>query len=236
MNTSAWPAEIPGFGKLTIRADEVRCLDCAAPTVSSYGPILVCLDCARWLAGLDKDPSLAASAALEERRKANMSILLKAPRYENAPEGLHVATCCDTIDLGIVKTNFGDKHMVKAVWQIEATDKNGKRFTVSKRWNASLDRRATLRKDLESWRGRKFTAAEEESFDFENVMGAPCQIQIVHNPADGGKVYANVEAILPLAKGQERLQVTDYVRVKDRVQQDATPPEDQVADVESVPF
>lgn len=186
----------------------------------------------------------AAAAWIEERagldlfhsmEEKTMGIFVGAPRYENAPEGLHPAVCCDVIDLGIVKTQFGDKHMVRLVWQIEATNKDGRRFTPGRQFTASLDRRANLRKVLEGWRGRAFTAAEEEKFDLENLLEKCCQIQIQHVPADGGKVYANVVTVVPYPKGMDALKVVDYVRKKDRVG-DATPPEDQEQPADDVPF
>jgi len=143
--------------------------------------------------------------------------------FKPAPEGLHVGVCVDVVDLGIVDTNFGKKPMVKFVWQIDEENEETKApFQVSRRYGLTLDKRAALRKDLESWRGRKFTKEELESFDLEKVLGAPCQIQVVHNVTDDAGTYANVQVVLPLAKGQAKLAPVGYTREKDRPQDGAT--------------
>jgi hypothetical protein len=144
----------------------------------------------------------------------------KKKDYNPAPEGLWQGVCCDVIDLGLVKNTYdgGEKHMVKVRWQLEERDqKTGKPFEVSKRYNLSLHEKANLRKDLESWRGRKFTEAELEKFDLEKLLGANCQLSVSHNIKEEGDVYANVNAIVPIRGSQPKLRVTeDYVRQADR--------------------
>lgn len=62
-----------------------------------------------------------------------------------------------------------------------------------------MHEKATLRKDLESWRGRKFTQAEIENFPgLKTVLGKPCMLNVVHS--DDGK-HANIGAVLPLPAG-----------------------------------
>lgn len=140
--------------------------------------------------------------------------------YKPCPTGSHAAVCCDVVDLGNVKTNFGGKektqHKVNLVWQVDERRDDGKPFLVFKRYTLSLHEKAALRKDLESWRGRAFTEEELEGFDLENLLGAPAMLSVVHN-AQGGNVYANVSAIMKLPRGMNPLTVAkDYVRVVDR--------------------
>lgn len=138
--------------------------------------------------------------------------------YTPAPEGLWQAVCCDVVDLGLVKDTFGEKHKVKLVWLIEENDpKTKKPFSVSKRFNLSLHEKASLRKDLESWRGRKFNQEELKKFDLEKLIGANCQLSVVHNVKDEGEVYANVQNIVSSRKDTTKLRVPDdYVRQADR--------------------
>ena len=71
---------------------------------------------------------------------------------------------------------------------------------------------ANVRKDLESWRGKPFTSDEiDHGFDVEILYGVNCLIGVKHTEKSG-KTYANVSAILPLAKGMEKL---TPVRTKD---------------------
>jgi hypothetical protein len=76
---------------------------------------------------------------------------------------------------------------------------------VSKKYTMSLNEKANLRKDLQSWRGRTFAPEELEGFDITKLMGANCMIQIIHTHADN-KIYANVASITPLYKGISRVE------------------------------
>ena len=166
--------------------------------------------------------------------------------FTPAPAGVHLAVACDVIDMGMVSSTYEGKttikHKVRIVWQVSETNpENGKRFAVSKRYTASLHEKSTLRKDLQSWRGRAFTGDELKGFDLDNVLGKCCLLNIVHNEHDG-QTYANVDAIMPPAKGMPKLEVVDYVREKDRPKDDPPPVDGddeaaiQQAIDESVPF
>lgn len=139
----------------------------------------------------------------------------KSGDFTPAPEGLQRAVCVDIVDLGLVETKFGIKEQVAIVWQSEEKMDTGKPFLVQKRYSPSLHPKATLRSDLESWRGRKFTDEEAEEFDLEKLLGANCQLNVVHNVTDAG-TYANVKSIVPAPKGASALRVSDYTRMQDR--------------------
>lgn len=152
-----------------------------------------------------------------------MAIIARAPesKFTPAPEGLHQAVCVDVHDLGLQKTPWGEKHKVIIVWQIDEIDpENDKPFQVRQQYTLSLSDKANLRRDLECWRGRKFTDDELQGFDLEKLLGANCQLQIVHNLGDEGRTYANVQAIVPYnAKLGPKLSPREYVRMKDRAKQ-----------------
>src|SRR5688572_6383173 len=104
-------------------------------------------------------------------------------QFTPAPEGTHQAVCVDVIDKGLLPNPFKEGALQKKVdlaWQLSETRDDGKRFVVFKRYTASLNDKATLRHDLEGWRGRPFTAAELEGFDLENVIGKNCLLNVVH--------------------------------------------------------
>ena len=166
-----------------------------------------------------------------------MSIIAKKEKksYSAAPEGLHAAVCCDVVDLGDVETAFGPKHKVEFRWMLEEIDpKSNLPYMVTARYNLSLHEKSRLRPMLEGWRGRKFTEEELEGFDLESVVGANCQIQVIHNLGDEGQLYANVQVVIPPAKGAPKLTINrDYVRVALREKNRAA--EEQVED-EDVPF
>jgi len=165
-----------------------------------------------------------------------MSIIARRPEstFSPCPEGLHHAVCVDVIDLGVLQTTWGDKHKVRVVWQIEEENPDtGKRYEARKQYNLSLHEKATLRKDLEAWRGRKFNNDELEGFDLEKLLGINCQIQIVHDITEDATIYANVQAVVPAPKNVVALLPGGYVRQKDRPNTHGNVPTD--ADDE-VPF
>jgi hypothetical protein len=155
-----------------------------------------------------------------------MSIIAKAgPDFIPAPEGSHSSVCVDVVSLGslgpqpVTFNGLRDlKPMVRYVWQIDEDMENGKPFTFSRRFTLSLHKKAALRAAIESWRGRAFTETELRGFDLETLIGAACLLNVVHVARDGA-TFANVSSIMRLPKGMKALQPRDYVRVKDRQEQ-----------------
>lgn len=123
------------------------------------------------------------------------------------PEGMHQAICYGVYDLG---THFSEKfgksaRKVLIVWEfptvridleIDGETKNLPR-SISKQYTLSLNEKAVLRKDLESWRSKRFTKDELKGFDLARLLGIPCQLQILHNEKDG-KTYSNIQTIVPM--------------------------------------
>lgn len=134
-----------------------------------------------------------------------------------APEGLHQAVCVDVEELGEQTDQFGTKEKGLITWQIAETHpETGKRFLVSRKYTVSLHVMSALRKDLEMWRGKKYTKAEIKGYDPEKLIGANAQIQVVHKILDDGRVFSIVQAIVPAQKGVAKMVVEDYTRKKDR--------------------
>jgi hypothetical protein len=134
--------------------------------------------------------------------------------FEITPEGTYIGRCIKVIDLGTQTTTgqFGTKsqHQVMITWELldnEVKMQDGRPFAASQFYTASLHEKAKLRKDLEAWRGKKFTDEELEGFDLNNVLGAYCMLQVVHSQ-DGQ--YANVNAIMSF-KGNKPVGVNELV-------------------------
>lgn len=134
----------------------------------------------------------------------------KGGGFEPVPEDLHLAICYGIFDVG---TQFSERweksvHKVVIVWEIPECrgdfEKDGKTVNlpraISKTYRVSLHKKAELRKDLESWRGKKFTEDELKGFDLKRLLGIPCQIQVLHNKVDD-KTYANISAITKAPTG-----------------------------------
>jgi hypothetical protein len=128
--------------------------------------------------------------------------------FEQVPQGTFAARCYQIIDLGHQTFEWkGEAKVapkVRITWELNEMMKDGRPFSISKEYTASIGEKANLRKDLEAWRNRKFTAQELANFSLENVLGAPCMLGIVHVPSkDGTKTYANLGSIMALPKGME---------------------------------
>jgi hypothetical protein len=155
-----------------------------------------------------------------------------------APEGLHQAVCVDFLDLGEMETPWGKKAKCEIRWQIDHATEAGERFLITNRYTASLNEKATLRHHLEAWRGRKFTEKELQGFDSENLIGVNCQLQVIHVPSkkDPAVKFANIQAIVPIGKNTSKIEPENYVRVRDRVGQDAADAPPSADAEEEVPF
>lgn len=129
----------------------------------------------------------------------------KGADFELPPAGAHIAVCYRVIDLGTQETTFkGQKkhtHQILISWELpDEPMRDGRPFSVHKRYTYSSNEKANLRKDLESWRGKKFEDAEFGTWDIGTIISAGCMINIVHDDK-GDKVYANIASIMRLPKG-----------------------------------
>jgi len=149
-----------------------------------------------------------------------MSLLAKEPENERIliSEGVHLAVCIGVWDLGTQHSKVFDKeiHQVLIMWEIPheriTIDNKSLPMAISKRYTLSLNEKASLRKDLESWRGKAFPAETlKEGFDLKKILGKTCQIQIIHNE-NNGKTYANIAGIMALPKGTESLKPENLLR------------------------
>jgi hypothetical protein len=129
------------------------------------------------------------------------------------PTGSFPARCIRIIDLGThesptyvdEKTGKPKKaHKVMLAFETSAVhgdddgEMAGKPFRITTRYTLSLHKKASLRGDLESWRGRPFTPAEEDGFELKNLLGKACMLSIIHS--EDGK-FANIKAIMQLPGG-----------------------------------
>ena len=130
------------------------------------------------------------------------------------PEDIHHAICIGVIELGTIHNEWYDKDVrqVLVTWEIPdeliTFTKNDEELTMpmitSKTYTVSLHEKSNLRKDLENWRGRKFTHDELQGFDLKNLLAQNCMLQIMHQVSEkNGKTYANIASIIPLIKGLE---------------------------------
>lgn len=135
-----------------------------------------------------------------------MLIAADKPRLPTVEEGLYNAVCTGIIDLGI-QTNEKFKKsaaQIRLIFELlgetyEVNDEEHVR-QVGRDFTLSLSEKSNLRKLLEGWRGKSFTAEELNGYDLKRILGKAGQLQIIHKEGENG-TYAIVNAMMPLPKG-----------------------------------
>lgn len=139
-----------------------------------------------------------------------MSLIAKEPEGSNIEplaEGVYIGTCYLLADIGEQYNKKYDNWASKIVigWEINGEtitiDGQEEPRTISSFYSLSLHEKSSLRKDLECWRGKKFTPEELSGFDLRKIVGTACQLQIGHNVNAEGKTRAVVKAIMALPRG-----------------------------------
>ena len=126
------------------------------------------------------------------------------------PAGNHIARCYAMVEIGTVREDKGpymgkELHKVRIGWETphECHDfgKGLQPFSIHKEFTLSMFEKATLRKYLESWRGKPFTEEEAEKFDITKLLGKPCMLNIIHvKSKSSGRIYADISSIATLPK------------------------------------
>lgn len=127
--------------------------------------------------------------------------------YAPCPPGSYIARCVRLVDLGTVTTDYQgeSKTARKCLLGFEVLDHetrrdDGQPFVISKRYTMSLNEKATLRKELASWRGRDFTAEELKGFDLKNILGQPCFVSVVETTRPDGRTFSSIAGIMRAPK------------------------------------
>lgn len=130
--------------------------------------------------------------------------------FELTPDGTFVARCYRFIDLGSHDQSYqgeskGLKRLIMIGFELPTElMADGRPFSIHKRYTWSMHEKATLRKDLEAWRGAKFNDNDfgPGGFDVRNLLGKTSTISIVHS-VNGENTYANIASIGKAMKGVE---------------------------------
>lgn len=125
------------------------------------------------------------------------------------PPGMHLARCYRIIDLGTQESTYmgNIKHVPRVLFQFEVHSEDsqgqllltssGEPMTVAKTFTLSLAEKATMRRDLQTWRGKEFTKEELRGFELKNVLGQWAMITVAENESNG-KTYTNIANINPV--------------------------------------
>lgn len=140
--------------------------------------------------------------------------------FKQLDPGTYIGVCYRIIDLGTQHGEYQGKprtrKQVLVSWEfpnelIDEGEYAGQPFTMSKFYTASLSEKASLRKDLESWRGRAFSEIELSGFNLVNILGKGCMIGVISG--DNGKSKAG--AVMSLPRGTQAPKVVNRAQVFD---------------------
>ena len=136
--------------------------------------------------------------------------------FKLPPAGSHLGRLYRILDLGTQKVEWQGaiKMQRKLMFSFELhgedndgqplTTTDGKPLMISKRYTMSLGEQSTLRKDLESWRGKKFTPEELQGFDLNVLLGKFAMCNVTHNDREG-KTYANLSGLSQVPAALKKL-------------------------------
>lgn len=151
---------------------------------------------------------------------------MKIPKSNSAPTvpaGFHRANLQMLVDLGMQPSvQFAPRHELLLVFELaDQTRDDGSPLDVSARVTLSANKKATLRKWLESWRGAPFKSDNEATdLDLSTLVGKPVFVQTVHNEK-GDKVYVNVTNLAPIPAGMEKPSLKGKPVIYDPEREDA---------------
>lgn len=131
--------------------------------------------------------------------------------YTPVEAGTYAARCYSMVHIGTVTENIQGKdktlNKVRISWELPTELKEFKEgegekpYVISKDFTLSLNEKATLRKFLDSWRGKGFTEDEAKSFDITKLLGVACMLSVTHKTSGAGKTYAEISSVSPVMKG-----------------------------------
>lgn len=122
--------------------------------------------------------------------------------WENPKLGMHQAVCVDDLDMGEVDTAHGKKRKIKLMFLLDQKRSDGKPMVIGRTYNATLDPKGFLRRDLKGWRGGDLSPEEVKNFDTNVLVGVQAQVNITEYQKGDGTPGTQIETILPPADGQ----------------------------------
>lgn len=122
------------------------------------------------------------------------------------PEGMVDAICYSIVDLGTQEStwewNIIRQRKIQVTFETDVMgdfDWEKKPLVIGKRYTFSSNEKSRLSIDLKSWLWKQV----EEWFDVMSLLWKSAKLQIINNTAKDGKVYQNINTIIPSDKEWE---------------------------------
>jgi len=127
--------------------------------------------------------------------------------FKNLPAGTHMAVCTQIVDIGLQSGSAmypSPKQKVVMRFEVPSEriefDNKDAPAVIMKEFTASMSEKSTLRKWLESWRGKKFTDDEASDFDVAKILGQSVMLSVV-SETKNGKERSNIAGFSAMPKG-----------------------------------
>lgn len=134
----------------------------------------------------------------------NFAAMTEGGTFTPAPEGTHGARLLQVIDLGTQDGIYGPKRNLMVTFELPSKLMDeGRPYTVTAWYGASLNRKSNLRQALTSWLGRELTGEEIKNTKWEIFGDTPCLVTITHKTNDSGEIRARVQNITAVPEGMD---------------------------------
>ena len=131
--------------------------------------------------------------------------------WENAPIGIHKATCCDVVDLGRQETENGPKLQCEVHFELDKVtaglvEATGNQFTVrTQRFNLpepgnQLHEKSSLHKFLSAWRGKQLTPGD--NIELGKLVGVHAHLVLGTKVSQKGTEYTAITTASPKNKNE----------------------------------
>jgi len=153
--------------------------------------------------------------------------------WENAPIGIHKATCCDVVDLGRQETENGPKLQCEVHFELDKVtaglvEATGNQFTVrTQRFNLpepgnQLHEKSSLHKFLSAWRGKQLTPGD--NIELGKLVGVHAHLVLGTKVSQKGTEYTAITTASPKNKNEVFPPLSgSYTRRQDRADAQAAP-------------
>ena len=126
------------------------------------------------------------------------------PKLPAMEGGVYLGICIGAIDLGEQYSELFKKYSNKVLYVFEfpteTAEVDGKQEPrqLSKEFNISASKKASVRSFLSSWNGKNYSDEEFEEVELFDQLGKACMVNVV--VSENGE-YSNIESVMPLLKG-----------------------------------
>jgi hypothetical protein len=134
--------------------------------------------------------------------------VVKKQGFELPGTGLSIGTLSCVEDLGLVASknvSWKPREKVRLTFALDQKNQSGQPITLRVDLTKSLWEKSNLTKYIDALCGSDGVAKgipEGETVELTQLIGRSCQLLIKHHTGSDGRVWANVESVLPLAPGQ----------------------------------